>query len=40
MGYKVFKSFQTLVSVEQNTYSQSYEILPYKNQFFQPSLLY
>lgn len=34
VGYKVFKSSQTLVAGEQNTCPQSYEILLYKNQFF------
>ena len=38
--YKAFKSFQTLVAVEQNARPQSYEVLPHKNQFFQPSLPY
>ena len=40
VGYKAFKSFQTLVAAEQNTHPQFYEALPHKNQFFQPSLPY
>lgn len=34
MGYEAFKSFETLIAVEQNIRPQSYETLPHKNQFF------
>ena len=34
VGYEEFKSFQTLVAVEQNTHLQFYETLPRQNQFF------
>ena len=39
-GYKVFKSFQAAVALEQNPRLRLYETGPQKTQSYQPSLLY